>query len=308
MKYDVVGINGLDYDMVLAVDHLPSHDEKISVRLIGNYPGGPIGNFACAASRLGLRVAVYAMLGDDSYSKEILDELRTFEVDTRWIVEKQGKSADLTVILVDPSGERAILVVEPAEEEPFENKFESEVFFHTHFLYLTMHSFKQYGAVLPKIRKSGVQVMIDIENTKQALDIPLVSILENCDIASFNRAGFKAFTNSEPILSLLDSLVAGSNVDAILVTMGREGVMGASRSQKAVHIPGLAVPVKDTTGAGDTFNAAFLAAKVSGLPLIEAMQFSVAASALSVTSYGPKGKLSTWDAVTTFLSHRMIDQ
>ena len=306
--YDVVGLNGLDYDIVLAVDHLPQHDEKLSVRLLGNYPGGPVGNFACAASRLGLRVAVAAELGEDVNANAILHELVTYAVSPDWIVQEKGKTTDFTVILVDPSGERAILVVQPDDEQQAGSNVEiPEVVYKTNYLYLTMHSFKQVFAHLPSIRESGVKVMIDIENTKATLDVPLMTILENCDIASFNRSGFTAFANREPHLALLDRLKASSNVETILVTMGKEGAMGVDRSQKAVHIPGIPVTVKDTTGAGDTFNAAFLASKLKGFSLLESLQFSIAASALSVTGYGPKGKLPTWGEVTTFLKPVVLD-
>lgn len=307
MIYDVIGINGLDYDMVLAVDRLPSHDEKISARLLGNYPGGPVGNFACVASRLGLRVAVAAELGADGHADAIIRELVAYGVNTDWIVQNQSKHTDFTVIMVDPSGERAILVIEPAGGEQSAQDLQiPEVIFQAQYLYLTMHSFTEFGALLPKIRKHGVKVMIDIEDTKKALDIPLSTILENCDIAAFNRPGFKAFTYSEPDLSLLDSLLKKSNCEIILVTLGREGVLGVSREQKAVHIPGFAVPVKDTTGAGDTFNAAFLAARLGKLPMVEALRFSAAASALSVTAFGPKGRLPTWFEVTSFLNQEII--
>ncbi len=304
--YDVVGINGLDYDMVLAVDHLPSHDEKISVRLLGNFPGGPVGNFACAASRLGLRVAVSARLGVDTQAEAIISELVAFGVNTDWIVQHQSHHTDFTVIMVDPSGERAILVVAPPDgESSGQDVVIPEVIFQSQYLYLSMHSYQQVGAWLPKIRRHGVKVMIDIENTKQALDIPLQTILANCDIASFNRAGFQAFTKREPEAALLESLLEESNCEIILVTLGHEGVMGVCRQEKAVHTPGFIVPVKDTTGAGDTFNAAFLAARLSKMPLVEALRFSTAASALSVTAFGPKGKMPDWLEVTSFLNHHI---
>lgn len=305
--FDVVGLNGLDYDMVLAVDHLPRHDEKISVRLVGNLPGGPVGNFACAASRLGLRVAVAARLGQDVHADAIISELTDYGVDTGWIRQDQHIATSFTVILVDPSGERAILVVEPAAGELSGPGMEiPEVIFQAQYLYLTIYSYKPYSAWLPKIRQRGVKVMIDIENTKQALDIPLQIILENCDIASFNRAGFQAFTQHEPDLSVLDALIEENPCDVILATLGSDGVLGASRVQKAVHIPGFVAPVKDTTGAGDTFNAAFLAAKLRNLPLTEALRFAAAASAISVTSIGPKGKLPVWPEVSSFLKQQMI--
>jgi ribokinase len=62
------------------------------------------------------------------------------------------------------------------------------------------------------------------------------------------------------------------------------------------------VPVVDTTGAGDTFNAAFVAATLRGDPLAERLRFANAAAALSVTVMGPRGLLPVPAEVATFLA------
>jgi len=58
----------------------------------------------------------------------------------------------------------------------------------------------------------------------------------------------------------------------------------------------------DTTGAGDTFNAAFLAATLRNEPLVERLRFANATAALSVTGLGPRGLLPTRAEVEAFLA------
>jgi len=73
--------------------------------------------------------------------------------------------------------------------------------------------------------------------------------------------------------------------DAVLVV--KRGAAGVSATTKGreISIPAPPVEVIDTVGAGDTFNAAFLAALVSGAPLREALARGVAVASRAVSTY-----------------------
>src|SRR5262245_55243259 len=108
---DVLAVGGVDADLVLTVDRLPSFDEKEIGRLVGWLPGGPAANSACAASRLGLRVAALAVVGADKAAQIIIDGYTEFGVDTTLVEIAPDATSPFTVILIDPTGEKAIVVV-----------------------------------------------------------------------------------------------------------------------------------------------------------------------------------------------------
>ena len=83
--FDVLTIGGIDMDLVLTVPELPGPDLKVMGDLVGSMPGGPAANFACAASRLGLRVAALAEVGDDPAGQVIIDDFASYGVDTSLI-------------------------------------------------------------------------------------------------------------------------------------------------------------------------------------------------------------------------------
>ncbi|MEM7346599.1 MAG: PfkB family carbohydrate kinase, partial [Chloroflexota bacterium] len=87
----------------------------------------------------------------------------------------------------------------------------------------------------------------------------------------------------------------------VVVSRGKAGSFAVSRNEVAEQ-PGLAVNVVDTTGAGDTFYAAFLHQTLQGTPLADRLRFANTAAALSVTALGPRGLLPTIDEVNTFLA------
>ena len=72
---------------------------------------------------------------------------------------------------------------------------------------------------------------------------------------------------------------------AVILKLGGQGCYYMDRSL-AMHAPGFAVEVRDTTAAGDTFNAALAVALSEAMPIPAALRFANAASSISVTRLG----------------------
>jgi ribokinase len=70
------------------------------------------------------------------------------------------------------------------------------------------------------------------------------------------------------------------------------------------HVPGFAVDAKDTTAAGDTFNAALAVALAEGTALEPALRFANAAAAISVTRLGAQASAPSRPEVNAFLKAR----
>lgn len=87
----------------------------------------------------------------------------------------------------------------------------------------------------------------------------------------------------------------------VIMTVGKEGVVYGD-GDDVVHVSGFTVSAVDTTGAGDTFNGAFAAARCDGLPLKEAVRFANAAAALSVQKIGAQGGMPWRSEVEEMLS------
>jgi sugar/nucleoside kinase (ribokinase family) len=86
----------------------------------------------------------------------------------------------------------------------------------------------------------------------------------------------------------------------VVVTLGAGGALAVTREEAVVQT-GIAVRAVDTTGAGDTFNAAFVSATLAGLPMADRLRFANGAGALSVTGMGPRGCLPTANEVRSFI-------
>lgn len=302
-EFDVLTIGGIDMDLVLTVPELPGPDLKVMGDLVGTMPGGPAANFACAASRLGLRVAALAEVGDDPAGQVIIDDFASYGVDTSLIQIRTGGKTCFTIILIPPSGEKAIVIVPTFQPEYALDRLAARLR-QTRLIYLMPQKSELFFTIARLAHECGAEVMIDVEPTVGSDRERLRRILAEVDIASFNQYGFSAATGAAP-----SPEAAGRLLDAgphtVVVTLGAGGALAVTR-EAAVVQTGIAVQAVDTTGAGDMFNAAFVSATMAGLPLAERLCFANGAGALSVTGIGPRGCLPTADQVRSFLEHHSL--
>jgi ribokinase/sulfofructose kinase len=297
---DILAVGGIDVDLVLTVPHLPTYDEKVMGELVGHLPGGPAANFACAASRLGLRVASLAQVGDDVGGQFIIEDFKRFGVDTRYITVRPQADSPFTVILIDPTGEKAIVVV-PTFKAEYPPELLAQVLPQARILNMMPQDHEQFLYLGQIAHHYGVEVMIDVEATVGAQRAQLERMLTQTDIANFNQEGFSAATGQTPSFEAARELL-DHGPHTVIVTRGAGGALVVTRTESAEH-PGFKVKPVDTTGAGDTFNAAFLAATLRNEPLAQRLRFANAAAALSVTGMGPRGFLPTRAEVETFLAN-----
>jgi ribokinase/sulfofructose kinase len=295
---DVLAIGGIDADLVLTVGELPSYDEKVMGTLVGWMAGGPAANSACAASRLGLRVTALAMLGDDRSGQIAIDGYAEFGVDTSLIEVVPGATSPFTVILIPPTGEKAIVVV-PGTPPNYRMDRVEQALRRTRMMYMMPGAKAQFLELAALARACGAEVMIDVESTVAIDPSSLRQALAAVDIASFNRDGFIAAAGVQPTAETVQRLLE-YGPHTIVVTLGAQGALAATAKGVAQR-PGHRVEVVDTTGAGDTFNAAFLSATLDGQTLDQRLRFANAAAALSVTGMGPRGYLPTRQEVEDFL-------
>jgi ribokinase len=83
----------------------------------------------------------------------------------------------------------------------------------------------------------------------------------------------------------------------LIETLGRRGAR-ATTDEGVIEVPGLDVPVVDTTGAGDCFVGALAARLDAGDPLLEALHYANRAAAVSVGRTGAGTSLPTANEVS----------
>ena len=299
---DIIGVGDASVDLIIEVDHVPGHDEKVRGRLLGKHPGGIIANFCCAASRFGAKTGIVTTVGDDSYGQLAIDGLAEFAVDQGGMVVKAGESTYFGVIYLDSTGEKALVVVETPLLVPATSDIDVDYINRSRYVHLTSLDLELARFVTANVN-SDVKVSIDIEPTADGGGLSSwEGILRKLHIVSLNEAGLKTLMGSEDVRVGANTLL-GYGPEIVVVTSGANGVDVFTRGEH-FHLPAFKVPVVDTTGAGDCFNAVFLSGLAKEWDLRQAAMYASAAAALSIQKVGARAGLPTEADTRCFINSR----
>ncbi len=290
---DLLAIGNPCADIVVRTARMPGWDDKCVGEAVGTFAGGTEANVACAASRLGLATAVFGDVGSDAHAQFLLDEFERFGVDTTWVARRADAASATTAIFVSPEGERSIVWVPmaPTARPDLETALRR-----TRVAYTMPYDADALDALARSTHAAGAELAIDIEREGAGRPGRLEAFLHCCDVAFMNESGFSTATGTAPDATGLASLLASGRAHTVVVTMGARGAMAIDATGFATH-PAFDTEVVDTTGAGDAFNAAFLAARSRDATLQRALAFACAAASRTVARMGARSGLPTWNEV-----------
>jgi sugar/nucleoside kinase (ribokinase family) len=278
----------VNVDLVAEVDCVPDFGERVTARCIYRSPGGMTANLACAAARLGLRTRFFGSVGEDEEGDAALVELRRYGVDTGGIT-RMVRPTTTSIVLLGPHGDRGIvnepMVFDYAFLEQALDGFTEEA----GCLHIDGYRLPEALWLLRKARNLRLVTSADLDGLNADVLADLVEeIAPALDLVFLNKALASALAG-EPKKAATKLLALGTRV--VAVTLGAEGALVAQPGQMTrvpAASPGV---VRDTTGAGDVFAAAFLALWLGGAEVEQAGRFAVVASGLSVTGVGARGYL-----------------
>ena len=296
--FDIIAIDAVDLDIVMKVDRLPGRGEKVKGDLVGRLPGGPCANFACAAARFGMRIASLSGVGDDEGGQTLLDDFINYGVSTEFVHVHEGEETPFTIILIEPDGERSI-IVGPAFKPAYTDADLQQVFSQTRAIHTFPTDPNRFLRFAKIAHANQTKIMIDVEATSNLGRQDLEAMLRWVDIASFNEQGFVRVSGEAATIEGARKMLA-YGPETVIVTLAEKGALAVTADSVA-QIPGHSVIAQDTTGAGDTFNAAFLSSTLQEKSLKQCLTFANAAAALSVTGLGPRGNLPTVTEIEAFL-------
>lgn len=254
--------------------------------------GSSAGIFAAGLARLGVDVGLVARVGDDSFGERTSELLAERGVDTTELRTEPGATG-LSVILSD--NDRAILTLPGAMAgltlaEVREALARSRArHLHVASFFLVPAFASGLAQVLAEARAAGVTTSLDpnwdpaetwtgIADCLPHLDLLLPNATEAIELAV-------VLTGSLPADAVAAARALAAAGPTIVVKDGGAGGFAVTGSD-LVSAPALPISLVDTTGAGDSFDAGFLAGWLDGLPVAECLRWAVAAGSLSATASG----------------------
>jgi len=281
--------------------------------------GGTVGNTAVALAHLGTPVEFLGTVGDGGYGRFLRRDLINEGVGVTHVQVNQNASSSAIIFVVDPAGDiqynRTAWPLDMDNQamrlgidDIDVNLITEAAWIHTSGTSFLFESFSD-GALfcLERARAAGVPISLDINIRKQWLNdtfwIALPRAIELADVVLCSATDDLPLVEPDvPFEEAASRISGGARI--CVARMGAEGSYAISPEEK-VRVGAFAVNVLDTVGAGDTYNAGFIAARLEGLSLEDSLRWGGAVAAITISRTGTRNS-PTREEVETLLTKGII--
>ena len=280
----VAVFGNINIDTLILVEELPQKSLESNAMSFSVSGGGSAANTAVALARLGVPSIMLGAVGEDLEAEIAIKELDRENVITKYIQRVRGERTGRVWVLIDKSGERTMIAYRGANIK-IKKEF-NEALIHSVWLHIGGGLLETALEVAAAAEKKGIPVSYDPGSAAYLAPQRLLSkIIEKSNLVILNEFEYKSLIKRNIRLSQLFIVKKGAK--------GSEAVVDGEK----IHAEGFKVKVKDSTGAGDAFNAAFIAALLSNFELKEALIFANAAAAIKVSRLGARSSPSLEEVV-----------
>ncbi|GAA2633454.1 carbohydrate kinase family protein [Streptomyces axinellae] len=263
--------------------------------------GGSAAITACGAARLGLSVRFAGRVGNDAAGHFVRDALGSAGVNTEALRLDPGLSTPLTVAVTGTGDDRAILtspgtLAATTGDDVPPDLLASARHVHAGSYFLMPRLAAALPALFKTARSHGATTSLDTgddpsgrwEPGGPAAVFPETDYLLPNARESVRLAGPGTGSQGQAAALL------ASRGPVTVVKNGADGAL-AHDGRAMVTTRGISVAFRDAVGAGDSFDAGFLAATLYGMPLREALEMAAVCGALSTRATGGTPAQATWE-------------
>ena len=308
MNTGIVVVGSLNMDFVVTVDHLPAAGETVLGRDFQMIPGGKGANQACAAGRLGAPAVATRMVGRvgcDVFADHLKASLAAAGVDVSAVHATRAQPTGVALIWVDRNGQNSIVVASGANHALAAadlNGYRSSFRGAALALFQLETPLDAVTAALAMAREESARTVLD-PAPAQSLPrdlLQLVDILTPNESEACILLGRQMGRVSQAEAPALAEDLRKLGPKTVILKLGEQGCCYVD-GDSIIRSPAFKVTAKDTTAAGDTFNAGLAVALAEGKEIEEALRFANAAAAISVTRLGAQASIPSRAEVETFL-------
>ena len=269
----------------------------------GPFPSGAPGIFISTAARLGCSAGIIAGVGRDDFGK---NSLKKDGVDVSRVLESDNGSTGVAFVTYYSDGERKFIfhvdgtpAVEPKAPADLKGLEDTKYF---HIMGCSLMSSLVFGKEIVKtmnmFAEQGTKISFDPNIRMEMLHDPTAmdlvqEVFRNSSIFMPGVSELKQFTGKDNIEDAVKAAFENEKLELLVLKNGSKGSQIYSREGLVETMGVYKVEQEDATGAGDSFDAAFICGLAQGRSLKEAAQMGAAAGALNAAAFGPmEGKIS----------------
>ena len=297
MKFDIVCIGHVLYDIRCYVDSFPSPDKLavINGRLKFGM-GGSTANSAVTASKLGMKCGIIGKIGFDDYGWSVVQSFRNYGINIDHLLVDFGNPTGVSLITVDKEGTPEFVQMIGASEPISPDEIRPDYIGTSRHLHMTGLNLEALVKSSEIAKDFGKTISFDPGRKKSDLGYKILSpILKNVDILLVNQREARSLigaSDNKEIISVMEKLRkrVGEN-KTYVVKGGRQNIFICSPDGDFSMSP-FKVNVVDTIGAGDAFDAGFVVAFLNGNNVEDAAVHGAACGSLKCECEGAQSSPS----------------
>ena len=288
----IINFGSINFDRTYRVTRFPEAGETLQSQELLCGSGGKGLNQSIAVSRAGGVVIHAGTIGNDG--APLQREMEENGVDCSHLMHVDSEQGH-AVIMVNEQGENEILVHRGSNLRMTKDYIDEVLSRVNAPAYVILQNeIPHADYIIDQAYERGFYVVFNAspvnEEMKKTVDFSRVHWLLINEVEGEQLSG-----ESRPD-AILDHFEHHYPETNIVLTMGTDGSVGSFQG-KRFHYGSYKVPVKDTTGAGDTYTGYFMAGIANGKEMQESMKMATLAAAISVTRSGAAGAIPVLDEV-----------
>jgi len=256
-------------------------------------PGGSAGNAALAVSYLGGASLLLSAVGNDEPGTWLRGQFRPLGAS----LAHCDAPTTLTVGIIHSCGERTFFTTRGHLEALTYELLRPRIVTAAHpnsivllsGVFLTPALRSSYPLLIRELRQLGYQVALDTnwppQDWNADLRAEVAGWISGCDHVLLNDLEVRSLADAEHLPAAIDRLTPMLRRGATLVV--KTGARGAIGIQDGYHCECAAPPatIFDTTGAGDSFNAGYLLARLRGVGLADSLATGCRAASTIISRF-----------------------
>lgn len=300
---EIITMGELLVEIMRPKEDIPLYDSDY---FRGPFPSGAPGIFISTAARLGHSTAIISGVGNDDFGENIMRRLKKDGVDVSRVLVSDAGHTGIAFVTYFADGERKFLFymdnspcVMAKAPETLEGLEDTK---YMHIMGCSLMSdvgfAKEIVKTIDMMKERGVKISFDPNVRLEMMRDPVVlqilqEVFNKSTILMPGVAELKMLAGEEDLEKAIEKVFQNENLEILVLKNGSKGSQIYTRNGMEVEQPIYKVVQEDATGAGDSYDAAFICGLAEGKTLAEAAKMGAAAGALNAAAFGPmEGKIS----------------